>query len=303
MKRIVVAVAILLSLPALLAVGEAVSFHVRNRNNGLIVSSGMEREYILYVPKRYDRTKPAPLVISLHGAGGWPRQQMELSGWNELADRDGFIVVYPSGMTNGGPRIWRMEGEDERRDARFISDLIDELEKTYDIDPRRIYVNGLSNGGGFSFLLSCRMPERIAAVGMVGAAQLAPWSACADDHAVPMIDFHGTADSMAPYNGGSSWVAPVTLPSVTKWAENWARRNRCAPGAIDSPVNVEVTRRQYVHCADDASVVLYTIHGGGHTWPGGQPLPEWFAGPTSTSISATQEMWAFFQAHPLKNQR
>jgi polyhydroxybutyrate depolymerase len=293
-------VVILIALPALLALGEAVAFHVRNRSNGFIVSSGVEREYILYVPKRYDRAKPAPLVISLHGAGGWPRQQMGLSKWNDLADREGFLVVYPSGTTGGGPRIWRMGGVGEKRDVRFISDLIDEIEKSYNIDPRRIYANGLSNGGGMSFILSCRLPDRIAAVGMVGAAQLAPWSSCADDHAVPMIDFHGTADRMALYDGGSSWVSPVPFPSVPKWAANWARRNRCAPHPVDSQVNGEVTRREYTRCADDASVVLYTIRGGGHTWPGGQPLPEWFVGRTSTSIDATREMWSFFQAHPLK---
>jgi polyhydroxybutyrate depolymerase len=302
MKRVIVAVA-LISLPALLALGEAVAFHVHNRSDGYIDSSGVEREYIVYVPKSFDRSKPAPLVISLHGAGGWPRLQMELSEWNELADEKGFLVAYPSGMTGSGPRIWRMEGAGEKRDVRFISDLIDELQKTYDIDPRRIYVNGLSNGGGMSFTLSCRLPNRIAAVGMVGAAQLAPWSSCADDHAVPMIDFHGTADPMAPYDGGSSWVTPHTLPSVPKWAANWARRNRCAPHPIDSEVNREVMRREYKGCADEASVVLYTIRGGGHTWPGGEQLPEWFAGRTSTSINATREMWTFFEAHPLPRDR
>ncbi|MEO8383261.1 MAG: PHB depolymerase family esterase [Acidobacteriota bacterium] len=303
MKRVIVAVVILISLPALLALGQAIAFHVRNRSNGVMVSSGVEREYIVYVPKSYDRAKPTPLVISLHGAAGWPRQQMELSEWNELADREGFMVVYPSGTTGGGPRVWRMGGAGGKRDVQFISDLIDELQKTYSIDPRRIYANGMSNGGGMSFILSCRLSDRIAAVGLVGAAQLAPWSSCADDHAVPMIDFHGTADPMAPYDGGSSWVAPVPLPSVPKWAANWARRNRCAPHPIDSQVNGEVTGREYTHCAEDASVVLYTIRGGGHTWPGGQPLPEWFAGRTSTGINATREMWSFFAAHPLSATR
>lgn len=297
--KVVIAVIVLISLPALLALGQAISFHVHNRSDTFIVSSGIRREAIVYVPKGYDHAKPAPLVITLHGAGGWPRQQMELSRWNELADREGFLVVYPAGMANSGPRIWRMGGAGETRDVQFIADLIDALRKTYNIDPKRVYANGLSNGGGMSFILSCRMPDRIAAVGMVGAAQLAPWRSCNDDHAVPMIDFHGTADPMAPYDGGSSWVAP-NLPSVPRWAANWARRNRCAHQAIETNVNAEVTRREYTRCAEDASVVLYTIRGGGHTWPGGQPLPEWFAGRTSTSIDATREMWAFFKAHPLR---
>lgn len=303
MKRVIACVVVLISLPALLALAEAISFHVHDRSNGFLVSSGIEREYVLYVPKSYHRAKPAPLVITLHGAGVSPRQQMEMSEWNEVADREGFLVVYPSGTTGGGPRVWRMRGADETRDVRFISDLIDEIQKSYSIDPRRIYANGLSNGGGMSFILSCRLPGRIAAVGLVGAAQLAPWSSCADEHAVPMIDFHGTADPMAPYDGGTSWVVPSPLPSVPRWAANWARRNHCASPPIDTPVNGEVMRREYTHCTDDASVVLYTIRGGGHTWPGGQPLPEWFAGRTSTSIDATREMWSFFKAHPLKAAR
>src|SRR5258706_16448789 len=100
--------------------------------------------------------------------------------------------------------------------------------------------------------------------------------------------------------GGSLWVSAAPFPSVPKWAANWAPRNRCAPHPIDSSVNAEVTRREYTHCAEDAGVVLFTIRGGGHTWPGGQPLPEWFAGRTSISIDATREMWSFFKAHPLK---
>jgi polyhydroxybutyrate depolymerase len=299
-SRVIGAVLILLSLPALLALIEGVSFHIRNRNNGTLTSSGETREFLLYVPGSYDRSKPTPLVISLHGAAGWPVQQMELSGWNRLAEQERFIVVYPSGVEGAGPRIWRVDGGERlEKDVTFISRLIDKLEADYNIDRARIYANGISNGGGMSFALSCTLSDRIAAVGMVAAAQTLPWTWCTDPRAVPMIDFHGTGDSMALYNGGTSWVVPG-LPAVPKWAANWARRNRCASEPVESPVAPGVTRRTYTNCADDASVVLYTIRGGGHTWPGGQPMPEWFAGPTTRSIDATRQMWAFFRAHPLR---
>src|SRR6476469_845577 len=120
--RVIGAVLILIGLPAVLALSEAVSSYVRNRNNGSIVSSGQKREYLLYVPRSYDASKPTPLVISMHGAGGWPRQQMELSEWNRVADREGFIVVYPAGRDTAGPRVWRV-GEDFKIDVRFISDM------------------------------------------------------------------------------------------------------------------------------------------------------------------------------------
>ena len=297
-RRVIGAVLILISLPLLLALVEAVSFHVRNRNNGSIVSSGERREYLLYVPKSYDSTTPTPLVISMHGLEGWPVLQRDLSGWNRLAESRGFIVAYPSGLEGTGPRMWRVRrGAGLEEDVRFISDLIDGLEKAYNIDPTRIYANGLSNGGGMAFVLSCTLSDRIAAVGMVAAAQTLPWSWCTDRRPVPMIAFHGTADSIVPYEGGSSWIGPTSFPDVPEWAANWARRNRCGPEPIESAVAPDVTRREYTKCSDDAAVVLYTIRGGGHTWPGGEPLPEWFAGPTSHSVDATRQMWAFFQEY------
>ena len=298
--RVVGAVLILFSLPVVLALSEALSFHARNRNNGSIVSSGQKREYLLYVPRSYDRSKATPLVISMHGAAGRPTQQMNLSEWNRLAESQRFIVVYPSGVESGGPRVWHVsEGPGLMRDVRFLSELIDKLEAAYNIDPARIYVNGFSNGGGMAFVLSCALSDRIAAVGMVGAAQTLPWSWCTENRAVPMIAFHGTADPEVPYNGGSSWVAPRPFPSTPNWAANWAGRNGCRPDPVESTVAADVTRRAYTNCADDAAVVLYTIHGGGHTWPGGMPLPKWFVGRTTQSIHATSLMWSFFSEHPL----
>ena len=294
------AVLVLLSLPVALALAEAVSYYVRNRSNGTIVSSGLEREYLLYVPRSYDRTRPTPLVISMHGGAMWPAAQMETSQWNTVADQYGFIAVYPSGVSGRGPRAWRAGGgPGQEQDVRFISELIDTLGASYNIDPAMIYANGLSNGGGMAFVLSCMLSDRIAAVGVVATAIFLPWSACTDRRPVPMIAFQGTADRQIPYHGGKTWVAPDVFPDIPAWTKRWAERNRCAPNPSDSAVATDVTRLEYTSCADDAAVVLYTIRGGGHSWPGGKPLPEWFVGPTSRSIDATSRMWAFFRAHPL----
>jgi polyhydroxybutyrate depolymerase len=298
---VLVAMLALVSLPVLLVARDAVSFAESTRNPGSFVSSGRKREYVLYVPPSYDRTKPTPLVISMHGAGGWAVQQRDLSGWNRVADAQGFIVVYPSGVDGVGARIWHVDrGPGLERDVRFISALIDTIEASYNIDPARIYANGLSNGGGMSFVLSCTMSDRIAAVGLVAAARTLPFSWCTDRKPVPMIAFHGTDDPEVPYDGGKTWIAPDAFPNVPLWTKRWARRNRCAASPIDSTVAAGVTRAEYPHCADDAAVVLYTIKGGGHTWPGGEPMPEWAVGRTSNGVDATREMWAFFQAHPLR---
>jgi polyhydroxybutyrate depolymerase len=291
----------LIALPVVIVPIEAVSFYSANRDNGSFVSSGEKREYLLYVPTTYDHARPTPLVISMHGAGLWGASQRDISQWNDLADTKGFIVVYPSGLGGKGVRVWRAEpGDGLKKDVRFISELIDTLSTSYNIDPTRIYANGLSNGGGMSFALSCTLSDRIAGVGMVAAAQTLPWTWCKDSRPVPMIVFHGTADPEIPYNGGSSWLSPRPFPSTPKWTANWAIRNRCRPDAVDSTLTPDVTRRAYEKCADDAEVVLYTVHGGGHTWPGGMQLPEWFVGRTTHTINATKLMWAFFSEHPLR---
>ncbi len=293
------AVFALLSLPPLLVAWDAASFRVTNRPNGGFVFAGEAREYLLHVPATYEATKPVPLVISLHGAGGWPVQQMDVSGWNRVADAERFIVVYPSAARGVGPNIWHVDGgRGLSRDIGFIAALIDTLQARYRIDPTRIYVNGLSNGGGMSFVLSCALSDRVAAVGVVAAAQTLPWSWCTDRHAVPMIAFHGTADPDIPFAGGTSWMAPGVFPNVVRWTQNWARRNHCAAQPVKTAIASDVTRLAFGDCADGADVLLYTIKDGGHTWPGGRGLPEWWLGRTTNSIDATREMWAFFQAHP-----
>ena len=151
-----------------------------------------------------------------------------------------------------------------------------------------------------SFALSCTLSDRIAAIGMVAAAQTLSWRWCTDERPVPMIAFHGTADPVVPYNGGSSWISRRPFPNVPRWTANWARRNRCGSNPVESMVAPDVTRRAYSECADGAAVVLYSIHGGGHTWPGGMLLPTWFVGRTTRSIAATSLMWTFFTEHPLR---
>lgn len=283
----------LIALPALVALVDGVQFHIQNRNNGGLG----DREYLLHVPPSYDGKKPVALVLSFHGAGLWPAAQREISGFDDVADREGFIVVYPAGESSSGPRIWHVDtGPGLARDVKFVSALIDKLEADYQIDRARIYANGLSNGGGMSFVLSCALSDRIAAVGTVAAAQLLSFDWCKGGAPVPLISFHGTNDRAAPYRGGPSWITSEPFPNVLAWTRAWARRNRCAPDPIETAVAPDVTRRAYSGCA--AEVVLYTIEGGGHTWPGETPMPEWFVGTTTSSIAASSLMWDFFRAHP-----
>lgn len=303
-KFVIGAVLIVFGLPLALVLIASVSFYALDRTNGTIVSSGQKREYLLYVSRSYDRTKPAPLVISMHAGALWPAEEMAISGWNKLADGHGFIVVYPAGDAGvlgprlpRGPKIW----DDERLNVKFISDLIDELEAEYNIDPARIFVDGMSNGGGMALEVSCKLSHRVAAVGAVAAALLRPVNGCEDYRPVPTVAFHGTADPLAPYQGGTSLASPpgtgMPFLAVRDWVASRARLNRCGPNPVESAMTADVTRLEYSDCADDAAVMLYTLKGAGHQWPGGKQ--EWFLGPTSRSIDASSLMWAFFREHPL----
>ena len=299
---------VLIGLPVAIVLVAVLSIRMLDRTTGTLVSSGQKREYLLYVPPSYNPATRTPLVISLHAGATWPAQQMHLSHWNQLADEHGFIVVYPSGTPElfDVVRTWHTfaRGAPLDRDVRFIADLIDTLRSAYNIDPARIYANGMSNGGGMAFVLSCTLSDRVAAVGLVAPAQSLPPDWCPATHPVPMIVFHGTADPLVPYAGGPlgdpfNPVKPV-FPAVRDVVARWAQRNRCGAEPVESAVAPNVTRTEYSHGADGAPVVLYTIQGGGHTWPGGKPLPAWRVGPNSHSIDATRVMWAFFRAHPLR---
>lgn len=295
-----VATLALLALPAVAVVIGAASHYFANRTT-IMVSAGEERRYILHVPKDHDPSKPTALVISLHGALTWPALQKNLSGWNRIADEHGFIVAYPAGFGTW-TNVWTMRGfrgvRSRMPDVVFISDLIDRIAASHNIDPARIYVNGFSNGGGMTFVLSCTMPHRIAAVGLVGAALFTPFEWCADSTPMPVMFFHGTGEREAPYHGGKRWAMPALFVSVPEFTAKWARRNGCAPEPAESRAASDVTRIEYAGCANEASVVLYRIEDGGHGWPGGRRVPEWLLGRTTYSIDASRTMWEFFRAHP-----
>ncbi len=285
------------SAAALVVIG-GVYYLQTSRYDRSLVSSGERRGYLLHIPPGYEGSQPVPLVISIHGFAGWPENQSQISRWNRLADQEGFLVVYPRGT--GFPLRWRtgdQPGADQ--DIQFIVDLIHELEAHYAIDPRRIYVNGISNGGGMSFALSCKLSGRIAAFGSVAGAYLLPWDACAPERPVPAMLFHGTADAVVPYLGGPSRNFDLPFPNIPEWAAELARRNGCTI-TESLPSQGEVSGVRYSGCAEGAEVILYTITGGGHSWPGGGWLPRIIVGKISRDIDATRALWEFFQRHPLR---
>ncbi|MBW6466964.1 MAG: hypothetical protein K0B06_10700 [Brevefilum sp.] len=297
MKTIIRVLAIFFSVVIAIGLLAATIFFLSNRTNGQIISAGERRRYLLYVPESYNPERSTPLIINIHGLVQWPANQMRVSQWNELADEHGFIVVYPSGT--GVPLRWRVT-DDPEKEIAFFSDLISKLEGEYNIDSTRIYANGLSNGGGMTMLLACRLSDRIEAVGMVAGAFQSTCEDNAQRRPVPAIFFHGQEDPIVPYEGGAYERTGIPLPNIPEFVAAYAQGNGCHPTPTTLMETGNVSGIRYAACHQDADVVFYTIRDGGHNWPGGSPLPEWITGKTSQEIDATQLMWDFFQEYSLK---
>jgi hypothetical protein len=194
-------------------------------------------------------------------------------------------------------------------DVAFVDELLDDLEANLCIDASMVFSTGLSNGGFMSTRLACSLSSRIAAFAPVAGAYYPPLFAglsgetCPDTRAVPMIAFHGTADTIVPFNGGTGALGGnFRLPQDNTTAdedvlEDWAIHNGCTSGRQETALFADVRLVTYDTCTDGATVQLYIVDGGGHTWPDGFDIP--VLGYTTHNISATELSWQFFQAHPL----
>jgi len=203
------------------------------------------------------------------------------------ADRAGFIVAYPEGL--GDPQSWKFGNRAEgQADVAFIRDLIQQLQSQYRIDAQRIYVTGISNGAEMSYRLACDLGDVIAAFAPVAGGYPA-FDDCPATRPVPVIAFHGTDDQLLPYAG----KPPLLLP-VHDWVAGWAARNGCANPPAVIMQQGDVTGKHWGGCRAGADVVLYTIIGKGHSWPG-SAMP---ARITTRDIDATDLIWEFFAAHP-----
>ncbi len=271
-------------------------------------SGGLKRCYLLHIPPDYDLGHSLPLIISLPGFTSNPTGQEYLTRWNEIADNEGLLVVYPQGTSF--PLRWNSREtftDGDVDDVQFITDLIDEVSNIVTVDPLRIYVDGMSNGGSMANRVACELAGKVAAVGVVTGPPVEPPGGCNPQRPISLIAFYGTEDPLVAYEGGiasESFISklinrsshPVSFPSVKSYIEAWADRDGCSPAPAPIPAYGDASGVRYTGCKNSAEIVFYTIEGGGHTWPGGRPT---FVGKTSRDIHASQVMWVFFKTHPL----
>ena len=254
-----------------------------------IESSGGTRDYMVYVPDAYDPDVAAPLAYVFHGAGSNKEQQLAYSGYAPYADEDGALLVLPDAL--GTPKRWSplgpqyagVEGVD---DLTFFDDLSAAIEDAYCVDTDRVLVTGMSSGGFMAGSVGCTHSGELAAVGPVTATVWAE-PLCGTAEPVAYAYFHGTADPVVPYDGGANSPGPVPVTS-----QDWAEQNGCDVEPTDERIGDDVVHRTWDGC--DAPTDLYTVEGGGHTWPGA--FDRGRGGATTETIDATQIIWDVFTA-------
>lgn len=263
---------------------------------------GLIRTALVHVPEGYDPGKGAMLVLNFHGFSSDGLQEAVLSRMNKASDERGFIAVYPYGVANSwnAGQCCGTAWLDAVDDVDFVRNLLDKLEADFCIDTRRVFSTGMSNGGFFSHRLGCELSDRIAAIAPV--AGVLGISSCNPPRPVPVFHFHGTEDGLVPYGGGNPVLnvgleGELNFKSVADTMASWRNHNKCSDVSEKIYDEGDAVCLRWGGCSQDADVLLCTITGGGHTWPGGVPIP--FLGKTSGDISATKAMLDFFEAHPM----
>lgn len=271
----------------------------------------VDRSYLVHVPPRYDSRKPTPVMLVLHGAGTNGQITVHFCGLNKKSDEAGFIAVYPNGTGLAGLMLtwnagWiRRNGDDGKADdVAFIARVLDDLATVVNVDPKRVYATGMSNGGMMCYRLAAELSDRIAAIAPVaGTMAIDGYN---PKRPMSVMHFHGTADKMVPM-GGPNGRTPKFLgfKSVEDSITICAEVNGCPkePKTVKLPDKAgdgtSVTKKTYGPGKRGSEVVLFVIQGGGHTWPGQQP-PVSFIGKSTKNISANDLIWEFFQKHPMK---
>ena len=274
---------------------------------GTLDSGGRSRSYAYWAP---NGDGPFPIVVALHGRFGDGEGEERLSRFSRVASRERFIVVFPDGLW----RSWAdMRGDSPASkagvdDVAFLSALVADFVAKRHADPARVYFAGMSNGGFMTATVACALSERVAAIAMVAATMPANVDKkCAPARAVPAMLVLGDHDTLIPYAGGP--VAGRNTPdervlSGPDSARFWTAQNGCAEEAramlpdADLVDGTRVRVARWSGCKDGADVALYTVLGGGHTWPGGEAyLADSIVGRTSRDFDASEAIWTFFSAH------
>jgi polyhydroxybutyrate depolymerase len=260
-------------------------------SNRTVKIDEQDRTYLLHIPPGVERDHPLPVVFLFHGYDSEIAYAMsgfqQSSGFNEISDKNGFLAVYPigiSGMWNAG-RCCGTAFENNIDDIGYVRQILSDLGRTFTLDEKRIYASGLSMGGMMSFRLACELPDIFAAIAPVaGALVLTP---CEPNQPVSIMQVHGKKDTAIPYSGGNGGFmsGKYTFPAVENEISAWRKIDGCSETAKSNQEGIAM-HTIFPDCRGGSSVDLYTIDAMGANWPSQYVLP------------LSQMIWDFFKAHP-----
>ncbi len=283
-----------------LLAGGAVPGSAQETVYGSIMHDDLEREYILYIPDGYTGATAVPLLFNFHGFGSTASEQMAYGDFRPIADSEGFLLVHPQGTLFAGITHWNVGGWTTGStvdDVGFTEALLDALSLEYNIDATRVYSTGMSNGGYMSFLLACQLSERFAAIASVtGSMTPETYDEANPQHPTPILQIHGTADSVVPYEG------TVWSKSIDEVIEYWVDYDNCDPlpvitalPDIDPEDGSTVEHIVYYDGDNGVAVEHFKVIGGDHTWPGNA----YGGAGTNYDIDASEEIWTFFSRYDI----
>jgi polyhydroxybutyrate depolymerase len=275
-----------------------------------------QRHFLLHIPEGYTASRSFPLVVVLHGAFSTAKEMEKWSGWSQLADREGFIVIYPEGIgILGFLQHWNAGHccgkavDDDWNDVAFIEAAIDGTCRKYAVDKRRIYMMGFSNGGMMTYRFAAERSSLLAAAASVSGAinskaskDQPEWRMPAPERPVPFLIMHGDSDKTVPYEGGKPLDRKSTREyrSVSDAAEFWIAANKSATGPVrKEEFNGMVIETSWTDSKGGNEVRVCRILNWGHEWPGGpftKALPK---DHPLKDLDAAGIIWRFFQQYPM----
>lgn len=284
----------------------------RTSGGQIRTADGRVRHYRLYVPTSVGRGRRSPLLVALHGGLGSAAQFEANSGFDGLAEANGFAVVYPDGIGSrpdgSGPQTWNGGyccGPAARQnvdDVEFVRRLLDTVQGEVPVDPARIYAAGHSNGAIMAYRLACELSDRIAAIG-VQAGSLGV-DRCTPAQPVSVFHLHGSADRNHPMEGGrGSGLAGVEFRSAHSAVEAMAAADGCGsvPTPATDPSNPDLAVTTWSGCRDRTAVRLVVVDGATHAWmghPSVSALAAAYVGEPYPHLDASRAIWSFLVAHP-----
>jgi polyhydroxybutyrate depolymerase len=251
-----------------------------------LMIDGMERTYSIHIPAGLTGQQSPPLVFVFHGYQENSAQIRRYTGFDAVADANGFIVVYPDGSGSSGSFSWNGSGccgyalQNDIDDPAFVRAIIADVETLATVDAKRIYASGFSNGALLSYRLACEMSDTFAAIAPVGGVLM--YAPCEPQESVSVIHAHGAKDAVVPLDGGG---AAIQFPPVAESVAAWAGLNGCN-GEKQVEKDGVLEHTTFEGCKTGIAVELYIFDGTSHSWPSPYVVP------------LAEIIWEFFAAHP-----